>query len=166
MAELTDYDRFLVKDYGGFPITDYPLPVQYAPWTRIITYPGIGTQVEVGEAAATPNFLLVPLDNSPNQSFETSLFVDGKSLRVALSFRYNEMAAYWVMKIADVEADRVLLDSIPLVTGQYPAANLLAQYAYLRIGSAYVIPVGGPELDFPSDTNLGTSFFLVWGDTP
>jgi hypothetical protein len=105
----------------------------------------------------------VPLDNSPNQTFRVTLNVDGKSLTLNLSIRFNSMAGYWVMTIWDASGN-MLLDSIPLLTGEWPAANLLAQYGYLKIGSAFVISNGAP-IDYPDSTTLGNQFELWWGDT-
>jgi hypothetical protein len=51
-----------------------------------------------------------------------------------------------------------------LITGFYPAANLLQQYGYLAIGSAFILNTGNAESDFPSEANL-TQFSLLWGDT-
>ncbi len=135
---------------------------------------------------------VVPLTNSPNQSFTAQLQVDGAPLSLNLEINYNEMAGYWVMSISDVN-NNLLIDSIPLITGSYPAANLLEQQKYLAIGSWYIInvsnlisetgsetgygqgaygagPYGGQlgqgGVDYPNSTNLGTDFQLWVGDTP
>jgi hypothetical protein len=68
------------------------------------------------------------------------------------------------MGITD-EKGILLVDSLPIITGIFPAANLLEQYQYLRIGSAVVVPVGSPATVEPDNTNLGSEFALVWGDT-
>lgn len=136
---------------------------------------------------------LVPVNSSPNQQFTAALTVDGSPLSLNLSLNYNEMAGLWMMSVSDVN-NNLLVSSIPLVTGGYPAANLLQQQRYLTIGSAFIInvanlngsgasvgfnygqggygqgPYGGGVgfggVDYPDDTNLGTSFVLWWGDTP
>ena len=74
------------------------------------------------------------------------------------------MAGYWVMSIYDSNGV-LLLDSIPLITGWYPAANLLSQYGYLEIGSAYVINNGISSSDYPGKNDLGTNFSVLWDDT-
>ena len=107
---------------------------------------------------------LIPLTTAPNQTFTAVLNVNNAILRLNLTIRYNEMATYWVMTIAD-QNNNVLLDSIPLLTGTWPAANILQQYQYLNIGSAYVINAGSQTLyDYPNITDLGTDFVLVWSD--
>lgn len=137
----------------------------YTPWTGKIPFSSEQTETEV-TASATPNMILVPLDNSPNQSFQTTLFIDGRNITLGLDLRYNDMAGYWTMRITDPVTGEIILDSVPLVTGEYPASNVLGQYAYLGIGSAYVIAKGGSSLDFPDDEGLGNYFVLIWGDTP
>lgn len=111
-------------------------------------------------------FQLIPLSPLPNQKLVLSLNVDGKVEELFITLRYNEIAAYWVMTV-EQPVNNVILDSIPLVTGEIPAKNILSQFAYLGIGSAQVInasQVSSPN--YPNDTDLGTDFVLVWGDTP
>jgi hypothetical protein len=117
---------------------------------------------------------LITLTTSPNQQLTASLTVDGNPLTLNLAINYDEMAGYWVMAISDSNQN-LLMASVPMLCGSYPAANLLKQQRYLAIGSAYIVNVsnlaptnvdaaGG--LDYPDSTNLGTDFQLWWGDTP
>jgi hypothetical protein len=108
---------------------------------------------------------IIPLDNSPNQSFQTTLSVDGKNLTLGFVIRYNEQADYWQMTIKEAVTGNIILDCIPLVTGDYPAANLLEQYSYLSIGSVAILNMSGVTMENPDKTNLGTDFVLWWGDT-
>lgn len=107
---------------------------------------------------------IVPLDSSANQSFTVSLSVDDNILTLQLVIGFSEMAQYWVMSISDNQGN-LLLSSIPLITGDWPAANLLAQYGYLQIGSAYIINAGQVAIDYPDNVSLGTDFYLLWSDT-
>lgn len=107
---------------------------------------------------------IVPLTPSPQQELVAQLVVDGKPLTLNLEISFSEMAGYWVMAIRD-SAGNLLVDSIPMVCGWYPAANLLAQYQYLQIGSAYLLNLGASDSDYPGSTDLGTNFVLLWGDT-
>lgn len=135
----------------------------------------------------------VPVTIAPNQNFVASLSVDGNTIYLNLVIRFNEMADYWVMDISDAN-NNLLVASIPLLTGQFPAANLLEQHQYLKIGSAYIVnvsnktpiaqaasggygqggygegPYGGSSgyagVDYPDNTNLGTDFQIWWGNTP
>ena len=108
---------------------------------------------------------IVPLTCDPSQSFAVTLMVDGANISLNLALNYNEIAGYWVMSIAD-SRNNPLVASIPLLCGGYPAANLLAQQAYLKIGSAYIINATNSTSDHPDNTNLGTDFIMLWDDTP
>jgi hypothetical protein len=69
------------------------------------------------------------------------------------------------MGIADVN-NNILISEVPLLTGTYPAANILGQFQYMNIGSAYLLNVsnGSTTLDYPNGQDLGTDFVLLWGD--
>ncbi len=108
---------------------------------------------------------IVPVSSAPAQSLAVSLDIDGRTVSLQLRLRFSEMAGYWVLTIAD-RAGALLVDSVPLLTGDYPAANLLGQHAYLGIGSAYVINASGVAGDYPDAGNLGSDFLLLWDDTP
>ena len=108
---------------------------------------------------------IVPLTSMPNQSLTTQLIVDGKSLTLNLVLSYSYMSGYWFMTVYSAQGT-LLLDSLPMLTGVYPAANILAQYVYLVIGSAYLLNVGNSATDYPGANDLGSNFVLLWGDTP
>lgn len=108
---------------------------------------------------------IVPLSNAPDQTLSVSLEIDGGVTTLGLRVRYSEVAGYWVLTVRD-RVGNVLVDSVPLITGYYPAANLLQQQAYLGIGSAYILNVSGTEDGNPTAENLGSSFLLLWDDTP
>jgi hypothetical protein len=107
---------------------------------------------------------IVPLTNAPIQSLTVTLSVDGAYLTLQFTVGFNEIAQYWVLMIDDQNGNP-LVDSIPLITGVWPAANLLAQFAYLAIGSAYIINASGVAQDYPDSTNLGSDFLLLWDST-
>jgi hypothetical protein len=107
---------------------------------------------------------VIILTNEPNQRMGMSLTVNGASLQLNVTLRYNEMINYWIMDIADANNNSVLTD-IPLLTGVFPAANILGQYQYLQIGSAYVLDVSNDDVrDYPNVNDIATSFVLLWGD--
>lgn len=108
-------------------------------------------------------YQIVPLTNDANRTIQTTVQVDSKNITLKLFFHYNETAKYWCMRITNSD-NTVLVDSLPLLTGAYPAANLLHQYQYLKIGSAYIVKTTQSDLDYPDDTTLGTTFQLVWSD--
>lgn len=108
---------------------------------------------------------VLALTNSPNQTVTVTLSVDGAPLTLQLTVSYNEIADYWVIAIADSNGNPIIGD-VPLLTGNYPACNILKQYAYLDIGSAYVLNTTGKTLpDYPNSIDLG-DWEIVWGNTP
>lgn len=102
---------------------------------------------------------VIPVDSSPNQTWQVSVNINGAVVTFFVTLDYNEIAEYWVMAISDSNQNPILND-IPLVTG----LNLLRQYQYLGIGSIYLLPIGQQAENYPDDTNLGTAFELVWSD--
>jgi len=101
---------------------------------------------------------IIPLSNAPNQTLSVALNVDGAVLRLNLFITYSEMAQYWLMSIFD-SRNNLILSSIPLITGSWPAANLLQQQGYLKIN------LGQVQDDYPTASELGSGFLLLWGDT-
>ena len=110
-------------------------------------------------------YQVIPLTPSPNQTFTTSLKVNGgKTLNFKFTFRFNELSRYWIMNIVDSTNNNPILSCIPLVPGDYPAGNLLAQYDYLKIGSAYLINNSDFVDEYPNAQDLGVDWVLVWSD--
>lgn len=114
--------------------------------------------------AISQNGQIIPLTASPNQNFAVNLQVDGAALTLNFTLTWSEMAGYWVLAVFDVN-NNLLIDSIPLITGWYPAGNILAQYGYLKIGSAFILNEGNSFSDYPGKTDLGSAWALLWGDT-
>jgi hypothetical protein len=109
---------------------------------------------------------IIPLTTEPNQTFNCTIPIDGRNRRFSFDLRYNSIAEYWNLTVKDGVTGGMLIDAIPLMRGEYPAANLLEQFSYMKIGSAVIVHQGKlpPGVD-PDYANLGTEFFLVWGDT-
>jgi hypothetical protein len=109
---------------------------------------------------------VLPLSSNPNQSLTAPLNIDGGTTVLNLFFHFNEVAQYWVVTISD-SAGNLILDSVPLITGNDPAGNILGQFAYLGIGSWYLLNVlNNLNLQVPTNKDLGSDFVLVIGDTP
>jgi hypothetical protein len=104
---------------------------------------------------------ILPFTSQPGQSFNTTGVIDGAPLTLQLTCGFSEMALCWIVSISD-RLGNLLLDSLPLLTG----ANVLGQYAYLAIGSMFVINASGVAMDSPDSTNLGSDFLVIWDDTP
>ena len=111
------------------------------------------------------SYYVIPLTSDPDQKFDCTIPVDGKNISLSLRVRFNTAGNFWVLTIADPRTKVIILDSIPLLTGRYPAADILGQYKHLKLGSACIIKAGESSLDYPDSTNLGADFVLVWGDT-
>jgi uncharacterized protein DUF6983 len=108
----------------------------------------------------------IQLSNSPNQTLPVSLIVDGKSLNLILFLGFNEIAEYWTMDVSD-QNNNLLLASVPLITGNEPACNVLKQYAYMEIGSCFIINNTGSSIpNWPGATGWTGGWVMVWGDTP
>jgi len=107
---------------------------------------------------------IINVTSAPNQTLNVTLSIDNTLKQLILNVDFNEMANYWWMRISDQNAN-ILLDSLPLVTGVWPAANVLRQYASLGLGSLYVVNVAGAAIDYPDQYSLGQTFQLWWGDT-
>lgn len=109
---------------------------------------------------------VIPLSTDPNQTFNCAIPIDGNNRLLSFQLRYNSIARYWNLTVIDARTKETLIDALPIMVGEYPAANLLEQFGYLNLGSAVVVKEG--ELhgtENPNDTNLGTEYYLVWGDT-
>jgi len=111
------------------------------------------------------NYVLIPLTNDPNQNFTVTIPIDGENRTLTLNINYNSIASYWTMSVVDKKTDTLLISSVPLITGSYPAADLFLQYKYLGLGSAIILKTGTLLMDYPDNTNLGTDFVLAWGDS-
>lgn len=104
---------------------------------------------------------IIPLTTSPNQKFTSTIPVDGKKIKFNFFLRFNTEAEYWVLDIFNSKNDSLIV-SVNLVCG----ANLLEQYSYLNIGSAYIAKIDSTlDSDRPNEFNLGTNFQLIWSDT-
>ncbi len=103
---------------------------------------------------------IIPVTSSPNQSFTSTIPINGKKVKLFFFLRYNTEQSCWGMDISDSNKNN-LINSIPLVCG----CNLLEQYDYLNIGSAYILKIDANINDSkPNEYNLGDKFILVWGD--
>lgn len=103
---------------------------------------------------------VVPLNVVSNQSFGIKVPVDGNNLSLQLTLTYNELAKYWVLNISN-SAGEALISGLPVV----PSRDLLEQYKYLGIGSAYLVPTQTVVDQWPNTKTLGSEWYLLWGDT-
>lgn len=119
---------------------------------------------EVRQPILSPLGQVIPLTTAPQQNFSSTLQVDGSPITLNFEVKWNSMAGYWTMAISDAN-NNLLVDSMPFITGWYPAANMLAQSNYLKIGAAYILNNGNVTSDYPGVSDLGSAFSLLWADT-
>ena len=104
---------------------------------------------------------IVPITSNPSQTFTSTIPIDGGSIKFNFFLKFNTESSCWVLDIKD-SSNNGIVTGINLVTG----ANLLEQYSYLKIGSAYLAKIDNSLTDdLPTEYNLGTSFLLIWSDT-
>lgn len=106
----------------------------------------------------------IPLTNSPNQTFSTTIPINGENKSFVFNLKYNYIAKYWLLTISDAATEQILIANIPLLSSTFDFASILKQFEYKLIGNAYVIPVYDFSLSAPDNTNIGTDFALMWGD--
>lgn len=114
---------------------------------------------------------IIPLSPLQSQSFTVSGTINGNTVTLQMKVRWNVMSQCWMASLFDQKGN-ALIDSLPILTGDWPAANILAQHGYLLdsngngIGALYPINASGAIQDYPGVANLGNDFVLIWGDNP
>ena len=104
----------------------------------------------------------LPLTSDPNQTFSSTLNINGENVALSFFLRFSEVAGYWLLDI--LRNGSPILATLPLVPGSGNSKNLLRQQAYLGIGSMYLVNVSGTSEEYPSSSTLGTDWALLWGD--
>lgn len=106
----------------------------------------------------------IPLDTTPDQEFHVTVEANGQNIPLILHIRYNTEGQFWRMDVSDGRTAEMLICGVALVTGEYPAADVLHQFSHLGIGSAMVLPVTDITAgNYPGLFDLGTDFILLWG---
>lgn len=106
----------------------------------------------------------IPLDTTPDQQFNVTVQVGEENVSLILHLRYNTEGDFWHMDITNAETEEMLIAHVPLLTGEYPAADILEQFEYIGIGSVIILKMtDAAEGDFPNLDNLGTDYVLYWG---
>jgi hypothetical protein len=104
---------------------------------------------------------IIPINNSPYQQIQVALNTYNGTLTLNLIVSYNEVGNWWVMQIFDQNYNALLSD-IPLLTGYWPAANILAPWFWMNIGTATVIANQGGYGDWPGINGWGNGWLLLW----
>ena len=106
----------------------------------------------------------IPISSLPNQTFSCVIPVNGDNINIRFFLWYNSIAEYWSMSARKANEDVDLFTNIPLVSSEYGFWNNLVQLNYMGIGNMYVTLARYDQKSMPDDTNLGTSYILLWSD--
>lgn len=110
-------------------------------------------------------YQIIPPPSSLNERKTVTVDVDESKHTLQLRFRFIETLGLWHMSIYNPRTGSCMAEYIPLLSGLYPASDLLGPFGALGIGSACIVPlVKVPITPNPSKTNFGSEYALVWGD--
>ena len=104
----------------------------------------------------------IPLTNQPNQNFTCTIPLDDTNVTLQFYLFWNRIAEYWQMSITDVSTGTMLIDSLPMLYGGGYYENILAQYEYLGIGSAFIYPLVSNPPNSPGVEDWDENFILLW----
>lgn len=103
---------------------------------------------------------IIPITTAPNNSFSCKIPVDSKNIMIYFFARFNEVAGYWLVSLSDGK-NTDYIRNLPVL----PSDNILEQYSYLGVGSAYILKSASVIEEWPTSSTLGTDWVLVWSDT-
>lgn len=106
----------------------------------------------------------VPLMRKQNNTMNVQLDLASR-VTYQLFFRYNPIGEYWTMDVYNAAGDEPIVCGVPLLTGDFPAADLFRQMEYLGIGSCAIRPLTDVSTDHPGLVNLAAEFEMYWGDS-
>lgn len=105
-------------------------------------------------------YSIIPVQAIPNYTFSCKIPVDEQNVTLSFHLTYNELAKYWMTRVTDSKGN-VLIRGLPIL----PAQNILEQFQYMKIGSAYVIPRQTAQEEWPTQDTLDSDWYLVWSNT-
>lgn len=109
--------------------------------------------------------IILPITNQPNQTFSVKVPVGDLNLNLQFYVYWNNIAEYWQLSILNLDTGVKLIDGLPMVRGLAPAGNILHQFEYMGIGSAYLVALNAtPDKDYPGLGDWDTNFVLLWGN--
>ena len=106
----------------------------------------------------------IPLTNSPNQKFTTTVPVNEGNIDFDIELRYNEIAEYWTMTLIDTQSRQIIFSQLPLLSSFFEYANIAHQFQYKNIGSIYIVPMQMTKACRPNNIDIGKKYILIWGD--
>lgn len=98
----------------------------------------------------------LPVTNLPNQSFSSTLQVNGQNVNLEFFFSWNLCSETWEMTVH--KGDEEILNHVPLIVGE----NIIGYKEYLGLGSLSLVSENSTKLDKPNMDNLGTEYLLFW----
>lgn len=107
----------------------------------------------------------VPLTNLPNQTFISTIPVDGKNITFQFNLWYNYQAKYWLLTLKDWNTEEEYFSNIPLLASRGNFSDLFFQLKYKNIGACFILPRSEDELSAPGKDNIGKDYWMIWGDT-
>lgn len=102
----------------------------------------------------------IPLTTTPFAQITFKLTLGERNINILLKLRYYDLYELWVADVCDNTSGETLISGMPLV----PGVDLLGQYSYLAIGSAYVMAIEPTTQEQPDSETLGSKWLLLWGD--
>lgn len=105
-------------------------------------------------------YSIIPLQATPNHTFFCTIPVDGANITLTFRLTYNELAKYFLVDLSNEEGT-MLISALPVI----PAQNILEQFTYMGIGSAYVLPKTQVKEQWPTMDTLESDWYLMWSDT-
>ncbi len=114
-------------------------------------------------------YTVLPLTNEHSQAFALDAAPDGIPLQAWVEVVYLRGIDRWVLSLRDLAGGELLVNRIPLLTGESTSDDLLFPFRHLRqgqgLGSMFCLKgVPRPGSPDPSADNL-TDFRILWGDT-
>lgn len=108
----------------------------------------------------------INIKSAPNQTFTTTLNVNGKNTTYLFLFSYRDKIGYWTMSVSDYESGKKILTNVPLLRINDGKADfdLFKQFAYKLIGSLFLVKEFEVDGDSPDFVTIQEKFSLVWGD--
>lgn len=99
----------------------------------------------------------LPITSEPNQTFNTTIPVDGKNINFRLFLNWNVCTKTWEISGWQGSTEEPLFLHIPLIEND----NIIKHLKYKGVGGITVVNNGGLT-DRPELENLGTEWLLYW----
>lgn len=107
----------------------------------------------------------IELTNSPNQTFQSIIPVNGGNIDFTFYLSYNDQAGYWSLTLTNTLTQELYFSNLPLLSSFSEYTNMIFQLDYKMIGSIYIAYIQNIQnASMPDDKNIGKDYIMVWGD--